>query len=270
MLRDCFGRTINYLRVSVTDKCNFRCVYCMPEAGTRLKNHNEILRLEQIAQIAAAGARLGITKVRITGGEPLVRRNLVQLVRWIAQIPKIEEVVMTTNGVLLDLKTALALKEAGLGRLNISLDTLNPDRFQRTTRCGRLQDTLNGIAAAKAAGLTPIKINMVIFKDTAQTEIDEMLSFCKQEDLTLQRILQFSLYDRADLVDNIQAERPPKCMACNRLRLTADGYFKPCLFSDNEIKVDMKKIEACIVQAVRAKPKCGASCNCRTMSQIGG
>ncbi len=270
MLRDCFGRAVNYLRVSVTDKCNFRCVYCMPEEGIRLKDSSEILRLEQIAQIAAAGAKLGITQVRITGGEPLVRRNLVQLIRWIAQIPKIEEVVMTTNGVLLDSKTAFALKDAGLGRLNISLDTLRPERFRKTTRCGQLQDTLNGVAAAKAAGLTPIKINMVIFQDTTQFEIDEMLAFCTQEGLTLQKIMQFSLYDRKDNVSNFQTDRPPKCAGCNRLRLTADGYFKPCLLSNNEIKVDMNRIEESILQAVRAKPKCGASCNSRVMSQIGG
>ncbi len=270
MLIDPFGRIVDYLRISITDKCNYRCIYCMPKEGVTLKRHDEILRLEDLAKIAQAGAELGIRKIRLTGGEPLVRKNIVTLIKWLSGISKIQEVVMTTNGSLLTEEFAVALKKAGLGRINISLDTLNPVKFHKYTRLGNIEDVLRGIQSAKKAGLLPIKINMVIFPETSKKEIDEMSSYCESEGFVLQKIMQFSLYDRNDLSNKFHTERPPKCESCNRLRLTADGHIKPCLFSDSEIKVNLNNIEESILKAVASKPKNGTACTRRTMDKIGG
>jgi cyclic pyranopterin phosphate synthase len=159
-LSDSFQRPINYLRISVTDRCNLRCVYCMPAEGVDLMSHNDILSYEEIHTVVKAAAELGINKVRLTGGEPLVRAGLPELVRLLAGIYSIDDISLTTNGTLLA-EYATELKEAGLHRVNVSLDTLKPDRFEQITRCGRLEDTLAGIEAARAAGLNPVKINVV-------------------------------------------------------------------------------------------------------------
>jgi cyclic pyranopterin phosphate synthase len=180
-MRDSFGREIAYLRISVTDKCNLRCVYCMPAEGVPFVPHSQILRHEEIAEIVAEAATLGITKVRLTGGEPLVRRGIVDLVRMIADTPGIDLVAMTTNGTLLP-RFAVPLKEAGLQRLNISLDTLDPDRYRHITRGGSLDAALAGVAAAEEAGFTGTKINMVVLNDTTEEEITAMQSFCTERD----------------------------------------------------------------------------------------
>ena len=172
---DRYHRVIDYLRVSVTDRCNLRCVYCMPADGIETCAHEAILRFEEIARLVAIGADLGITKVRLTGGEPLVRRGFVDLVRMIAQVPGIREISMTTNGVLLA-RDARDLAEAGLHRVNISLDTLDPDRFRNITRWGDLADVLRGIAAAEAAGLTPIKINCVPIHGLNESDVVDLAS----------------------------------------------------------------------------------------------
>lgn len=172
-LIDAFGRRITYLRVSVTDKCNLRCVYCMPEHGVKPRSHYEILRLEEIARVVRVAAGLGITKVRITGGEPLVRNGLVQLVKMIASLPGLHDFAMTTNGTLLDDRAA-ELAAAGLKRVNISLDTLRPDVYSRITRCGDLQAALRGIAAAEAAGLRPIRLNAVVVRGVNDGEIEDL------------------------------------------------------------------------------------------------
>ena len=169
-MRDSFGRTIDYLRISVTDRCNFRCVYCMPEEGADVAPKEWILRYEEIATIVKVAAELGVRKVRLTGGEPLVRKDIVQLVRMIAQTPGITEVSMTTNGFLLA-RYAHELKEAGLTRINISLDTLNPERFVRIARRGSLQQVLEGIEAARQVGLSPIKLNMVVMRGFNDDEV---------------------------------------------------------------------------------------------------
>ena len=145
---DRFNRNINYLRISVTDRCNLRCTYCMPECGVDLISHEEILTFEEITEIVRMGVKLGIDKVRITGGEPLVRRGVVDLVKMIAEIPGIDDFAMTTNGALLD-QFAEPLKNAGLHRVNVSLDTLNPDRYKEITRVGDIKNVLVGIKAAK-------------------------------------------------------------------------------------------------------------------------
>jgi GTP 3',8-cyclase len=173
---DTYQRTINYLRISVTDRCNLRCVYCMPERGIRLMSHLDILSYEEIITLVKAAAELGIDKVRLTGGEPLVRAGVSDLVKMITEIDTIKDISMTTNGVLLS-KYAAELKEAGLDRVNISLDTLKPERFHQITRCGKLEDTLNGIAAAIEADLTPVKINMVAM---AGVNDDEIIDFARK------------------------------------------------------------------------------------------
>ncbi len=180
MLHDTFGRQITYLRISVTDRCNFRCVYCMPPEGVRPLTHENIIRYEEIAQFVSVAAANGIRKVRITGGEPLVRAGLPQLVRMIAAIDGIEEISMTTNGILLE-KYAADLAEAGLKRVNISLDTLQEEKFQRITRGGSLASVWRGIEAAERYGLTPIKVNMVVMRGIND---DEIVALAK---LTLER-----------------------------------------------------------------------------------
>jgi len=174
--QDDFGRAINYLRVSVTDRCNLRCVYCMPEEGVACKAHSDILRYEDLVRIIRAAADLGISKVRITGGEPLVRKGLAGFVGMVAAIPGIDDLSMTTNGTLLA-RHADDLARAGLHRVNVSLDTLHPDRFQRITRRGRLDDVWAGIEAAGRSGLTPIKINVVVVRGLND---DEVVDFARR------------------------------------------------------------------------------------------
>ncbi len=175
-ISDSFQRPINYLRISVTDRCNLRCVYCMPEEGISLMSHYDLLSYEEIITLVKAAAELGINKVRLTGGEPLVRAGLSDLVRMLADIDNIKDIAMTTNGVLLA-KYAAELEDAGLDRVNVSLDTLKPERFTQITRCGKLEETLNGIRAAEEAGLTPVKINMVAMKGVND---DEIIDFARK------------------------------------------------------------------------------------------
>ena len=160
-MRDGCGRTIDYLRLSVTDRCNYRCRYCMPEAGVEKRAHADILSLEELAEIAAAAVACGVKKIRLTGGEPLVRRGLVDLCRMLRAIPGVEELCLTTNGSLLP-KLAAPLRDAGLDRLNISLDTLRVERFAAMTRLGTLRDVLDGIKAAEAAGFHDLKFDTVL------------------------------------------------------------------------------------------------------------
>lgn len=170
--RDDFGRAIHYLRVSVTDRCNLRCVYCMPAEGIDKQSHADILRYEELEQVLRIAAELGINKVRLTGGEPLVRLGLVDFVRRVATIPGIDDLSLTTNGTLLA-RHASALAEAGLHRVNISLDTLRPERFAQITRVGRLEDVWAGIETAQTAGLRPIKLNMVVVRGLNDDEVSD-------------------------------------------------------------------------------------------------
>jgi len=170
---DSFQRPIDYLRISVTDRCNLRCIYCMPAEGIRLMSHEDILSYEEIYTIAEAAAELGISKIRITGGDPLVRVGLPDLIQMLARIDTIDDISLTTNGVLLA-RYAAELKEAGLRRVNVSLDTLKHDRFEYITRGNNLSDVLEGISAARSVGLNPIKINTVVM---AGINDDELLDF---------------------------------------------------------------------------------------------
>ncbi|MBM3166133.1 MAG: GTP 3',8-cyclase MoaA [Chloroflexi bacterium] len=174
-LSDIFNRPINYLRVSVTDRCNLRCSYCMPAQGIRLLSHDDILSYEEIATVARVAAEMGINKLRLTGGEPLVRARLADLVAMIAKIETIDDISLTTNGVLLQ-EYAPELKKAGLKRVNVSLDTLNPDKFQRITHYRNLDEVLQGIKAARDCGLEPVKINVVVMRGVND---DEILDFAR-------------------------------------------------------------------------------------------
>ena len=172
-LVDTFGRKITYLRISVTDRCNLRCQYCMPPEGVSSRTHDDILRYEEIERLVRAAAGLGIKKVRLTGGEPLVRKGIVDLTAMLGRIPGITELTMTTNATLLA-RYAQNLAQAGLQRINISLDTLQAEKYAHITRGGRLEDALAGIAAAEAAGLTPLKINTVVMRGLNEDEIADM------------------------------------------------------------------------------------------------
>lgn len=169
-MRDIYQRDINYLRVSVTDRCNLRCVYCMPAEGVKPTPHNEILRLEEIETIIKAASLIGVKKIRLTGGEPLVRLNLEKLIKKISKIPGIDDITLTTNAVLLP-DHAAALKEAGVKRVNISLDTLRADRYREITRCGDLAAAWLGINAALDAGLHPVKLNTVVMRGFNDDEV---------------------------------------------------------------------------------------------------
>lgn len=168
-LVDSYGRKINYLRLSVTDRCNFRCMYCLPEDGIPKVDHHDILSYEELLLLASSVVPLGIEKIRVTGGEPLVRNGIVRFLSDLSKIPGLRQLVLTTNGALLE-EMAQRLREAGVQRLNISLDSLRPDTFASITRCGRLEKVLAGIRAAEEAGF-PIKINVVAMRGVNDEEI---------------------------------------------------------------------------------------------------
>ncbi len=264
---DQFNREIHYLRISITDKCNLRCTYCMPEEGVPFKHHNTIMRFEEIVKVVESAVKLGINKIRLTGGEPLVRKGVVDLVRMIKDIKGISHLGMTTNGVLLE-KMAAPLRDAGLDSLNISMDTLNPERYREITRIGDNSFTLRGIDAAIEAGFEKIKINMVVMENTPETEIKEMREFCKEKGLTLQLINHYDL--SSEKKNAYVFDRPPKCAVCNRIRLTADGILKPCLHSNQEIAVNPEDITASLKKAIQDKPENGSVCTNRNMIEIGG
>jgi cyclic pyranopterin phosphate synthase len=323
-LSDSYHRPLNYLRVSVTDRCNMRCVYCMPPEGIPLVAHGDILSYEEIVTVTRAAAELGITKVRLTGGEPLVRAGLAGLVAMLSEIEGIDDISMTTNAELLE-QHAADLRASGLRRVNVSLDSLRRRRFHSITRVGNLDRVLRGIEAARRAGLGPVKTNTVAIRGTND---DEVIDFAR---LTLDgdwhvRFIEYMpfangaqqandlLVTVAEMRERIEALGPLEptfgsgggpakyfrlpgakgtigfispvsehfCKACNRLRLTADGKLRPCLFSDSEVDLrgplrqgattdDIKRL---IQEAASCKPEghrlnAGVTCE-RFMAQIGG
>lgn len=175
-LTDSFGRRIDYLRVSVTDRCNYRCFYCMPETGCELGSHREFLTYDEITRLVRLFSEMGVSRVRLTGGEPLIRRNVAALVEMLAKLPEIRDLSLSTNGHLLD-RFAPALKRAGLKRVNISLDAVDPRNFARITRGGDLAAVLRGIDTAVEVGLSPVKLNMVVMRGINDQEIEPMLDF---------------------------------------------------------------------------------------------
>ena len=186
-LIDNFGREISYLRVSITDRCNYRCIYCQPERQFEFIPHEEILRYEEIVEIVQEAVELGITKVRITGGEPLVREGIVDFIRQLKKIDKLEDISLTTNGFFLS-EYAEKLKAAGLNRVNISLDSLQEEKYRRIARAGSLKKVLKGIDSAFKAGLLPIKINTVVMKGINDDEIDDFVKLALLRPLNIRFI----------------------------------------------------------------------------------
>ncbi len=264
---DRFNRNITYLRISVTDRCNFRCEYCMPAEGLPHKNRDEILTFREIYDIVKAGTELGIKKIRLTGGEPLVRKDLPELVRMLSSLPEIEEIGMTTNGVLLP-KYAKELKAAGLSRVNISLDTLDPVKFKKITRIGNLDEVLRGIDAAIESDLLPVKINFVRIKGENEKDEEAVRNFCKEKNLKLRFIRQMDL--RTGEFYSVEGGKGGICKICNRLRLTADGFIVPCLHSNLRYNVRELGIEKAYELAVLNKPKTGLGTTTHEFSNIGG
>jgi len=272
-LYDIIGRHIHYLRVAVTDRCNFRCQYCMPSDGVKWMEHDDILRYEEILRIIKAFVSLGVDKVRITGGEPLIRKGLIPFLRKVTTIPGIKELVVTTNGSMLE-EYATLLKEIGVKRVNVSLDTLDPERFKQITGQDALYQVLAGIKKAQEIGLTPIKINMVVMKNFNSDELAdfanlimdnpyqvrfiEYMPFCSEKKYLFtasemkQQLLaagfnklipEISDYSPAQIYRFPQSQgsigfiTPVSqhfCSSCNRIRLTPDGNLKPCLLSNQE------------------------------------
>jgi cyclic pyranopterin phosphate synthase len=264
---DRFERQINYLRISVTDRCNLRCRYCMPEEGIHLLRHEDILTFDEITGFTEAAVRNGITKVRLTGGEPLVRKGIISLVKMIASIDGIKDLSMTTNGVLLK-EFAADLKKAGLHRVNISLDTTDPGRFSFITRGGDIIDVMKGIEAARDAGLLPVKINCVILDSPEEEDARSVTKYCMENNLEIRYIRQMDLVKGH--FSTVVGGNGGNCALCNRLRLTSDGKLKPCLFDD--IAFDIREIgyEEAIKKAVELKPECGSNNISGEFYNIGG
>ena len=265
-LIDGFGRIHTNLRISVTDRCNIRCFYCMPAENVQFMDRQELMTFEEIERFVRIAVPLGLTKIRLTGGEPLVKRGIVRLVGMIAAIEGLEHLAMTTNGTLLAPR-ARELAEAGLDSVNVSLDTLDPARYRELTRGGAIEDALAGIAAARAAGL-PVKLNMVVMEGGDPAEITRMREFADGIDARVQLINHYELFRKKG--DTYAFDRPPECAGCNRIRLTADGMLKPCLHSDQEVPLDFSRLEESLRAAVDAKPLHGGTCTNRSMPQIGG
>jgi cyclic pyranopterin phosphate synthase len=277
-LVDAFKRPITYLRVSVTDRCNLRCVYCMPEAGLPWIPNPDILSYEEIAEIVRAAASIGVRSIRLTGGEPLIRRHLDRLVSMLAEIPGIDDIALSTNGLLLA-EQAVGLRDAGLRRVNVSLDTLEEDRFTAIARRPGLGRVLAGIDAALDAGLGPVKLNCVLMRGTNDDELERFGELTRERAVHIRFIEVMPVQDNVDLqrdtwissdevlerlgalgdlhpVPNPHGNGPARtfaydgapgtvgvisplahdyCERCNRVRLSADGRLKLCLFGDHLI-----------------------------------
>jgi cyclic pyranopterin phosphate synthase len=264
---DRYNRNLNYLRISVTDRCNLRCVYCMPEEGIRLFRHEEILSYNEIAGFTKFAVAKGVTKIRITGGEPLVRKGVTELVKMIAEIVGVEDLSMTTNGTLLK-QYARELKSAGLHRVNISLDTVDPQKFKSVTRTGNINDVFEGIDAAKRAELLPVKINCVIKESKEEDEARAVARFCKENDLEIRFIHQMDLVNGH--FSKVDGGNGGNCSLCNRLRLTSNGKLKPCLFSNIEYDIRELGFEKAIELAAEIKPECGLINETGSFYNIGG
>ncbi|MEE8185371.1 MAG: GTP 3',8-cyclase MoaA, partial [Thermodesulfobacteriota bacterium] len=327
-LIDTYNRTIDYLRISVTDRCNLRCTYCMPQEGIELIRPEGILRYEEFMRISEIAVSNGITKIRVTGGEPLVRKGIVDFISNLAKIKGLKDLSLTTNGVLLK-EYARPLKDAGLRRVNVSMDSLRSDRFHKITRGNKLDKVFEGLEEAERVGLTPVKINIVVIKGFNEDEILDFALLTMKKPYHV-RYIEYMPFEAEtgwqrdkcvtiqDIMDVITAFQkilpiePPEqrtgpakryrfknglgeigfispvsehfCGSCNRLRLTADGKLRICLFSDSEIDIRKslrdgcsdEKIKELLFTAVKSKPE-GHHINenifkkcSKTMSLIGG
>ncbi|SDE16389.1 cyclic pyranopterin phosphate synthase [Paenibacillus sp. UNCCL117] len=331
-LVDRYGRVHDYLRISVTDRCNLRCVYCMPEEGMQFEPEENILSFEEIHEVVRVLAGYGVRKLRLTGGEPLVRRGLERLVGMLREIPGIEDIALTTNGIYFASR-AEAFEEAGLTRINISLDSLREDRFRMITRGGDVRRVLQSLEAAKRVGLGPIKLNVVLMKGINDDEIEDFLRLSLEDDLHV-RFIEYmpighddqgwksrylpltEVFNRCEaqgwsvekLEQEVRGNGPSQnyriagaagsfglihpvsdhfCQTCNRLRLTADGNIKPCLYWSDEFNVrkvigDDRKLAEMFFRALDVKPESHEMAKAlenekqshtpteRRMSQIGG
>lgn len=322
---DGYGRRINYLRLSVTDRCNLRCRYCMPADGVAKLQHREVLSYEELYRMACGSVACGIRKIRITGGEPLVRKGLVPFLERLVGIPGLNELVLTTNGILLE-ELALPLRRAGVVRLNVSLDSLDPENFSRITRGGDLERVLAGIAAAERAGFPPVKINMVVMRGVNDHEILDFAELTRTKACTvrfieymptlrdedwdvqsmpgaeiLQRIAQqhpllplvsgemagparnFKIEGAAGAIGIITPVSGHFCESCNRIRMSASGQVRGCLFSNQSVNLkallaygDSGLLRQTLRRIVSEKPgqhqlaEEGAQAASIAMSRIGG
>ncbi len=266
---DKFNRSITYLRISLTNNCNLRCSYCMPDGFIPQNSESKLLSLENIIKIVEIGTEIGIKKIRLTGGEPLLRKGVVGLIKSIKGIPGIDEVTLTTNAVLLK-KMAKPLMDAGLDRINISIDTLDPKKYKEITRGGNLLKVFEAIDAINEIGFKNTKLNTVVMPEFNGDEIESIKKFCDDKGLKLQRINHYSLSDINSIDKSYNAERPLSCGVCNRIRLTADGKIKSCLFSDTEISLDLNNIKESLISAINTKPENGTKNSTRENWQIGG
>lgn len=264
---DQFGREITKLRISVTDRCNLRCQYCAPKEEIKWRKRNEILSLEKIAEVAQVGSELGLTNIRLTGGEPLARKNIVKLVQMLNALPKIEDIAITTNGIFLE-QYAKDLVRAGLNRINISLDTLDPEKFYRLTSGGDLAKVLRGIDAAIDAGLKPIKLNCVVQENSNEADAEAIKAFAKEKGIKARFIRLMNL--KTGDFSVVEGGEGGDCKICNRIRLLCDGTIRPCLFSDIGFNIKQYGIEKAFELAAANKPKMGGSCLKHWMQQIGG
>jgi cyclic pyranopterin phosphate synthase len=239
----------------------------MPEEGIALMQHNDILSFEEIMEVVDAAIGLGVDKVRITGGEPLVRKGVVNLVGMIADKPAIHDLSMTTNGQLLE-QFAPALKEAGLHRINVSLDTMNPEKYSQITRGGDIKKVLNGIEAAVKSGLSPVKINCVISQSPTETDAHHVSEYGKKLGLQVRFIRQMDLEKGEFYI--VEGGSGGDCESCNRLRLTANGKIKPCLFNDMEFSVREHGASEAFQLALGNKPSCGTINKHGEFYNIGG
>jgi len=238
----------------------------MPEEGVRLLDHSEILSFEEIAEFTKLAVANGITKVRLTGGEPLVRKNIVELVSMLSKIDGLDDLSMTTNGILLS-KYAKDLKIAGLNRINISLDTVNPDNYCQITRNGELNQALEGIDAARNAGFEPIKINCVLLGQPDE-ETQRLKQFCNERGLSLRFIHQMNL--KTGAFSTVEGGEGGNCNKCNRVRLLANGDIKPCLFSDLSYNIRKLGHQEALNLAIGSKPKSGTYNKSGEFYNIGG
>ena len=326
-MQDSFGRRIEYLRISVTDKCNLRCVYCMPEQGLPWLRHEEILRYEEIAEIVRVMAGMGLRRVRLTGGEPLVRRDLTELVRMLSGIAGIEDIALSTNAVLLA-EHADALRAAGVTRVNISLDSLQEARVDDVARrSGYYQRILDGIAAAERVGFEPLKINVVLLRGRNDDEVEDFARMTLRRPWHVRFIEVMPVGDNLDVsateyvsaleilqrlesIAQLEPVRGPMgngpatyfkyagapgtigvitpmshnyCERCNRMRLTADGQLRPCLFGDiqTNLRDALRRgdaLEPLIEHTLAIKPdrhyliqgSAAGSGGLRALSEVGG
>ncbi len=313
-LIDSYGREISYFRISLTDRCNFRCIYCSPsDKNFCFIKHQDILRYEEILEIVRVATDMGMTKIRLTGGEPLVRKGVVDFIKQLNQIKALEDISMTTNGYYLS-EMATSLKSAGLNRVNISLDSLKKEKFKEITGFDGLEKVLQGINISLQVGLTPVKINLVLLKGINDDEVEDFIRLTVNEPLHIRFIelmptnheltqineghfisaqsikekmkiefpdlktasivkgygpaVYYQLPGAKGMVGFITAVSQHFCARCNRIRLTAEGRLRPCLFSSREVNLkerlrqiplnqqNLRKevIRQCLIEAVRKKP----------------